>query len=81
MGLLVGKIAAPNGNPYLNLCFLLHVRVLLLWRLPPPQPDTCQTDTSVLVDPLLITTQAALEKGAHEIVGAGHEGWAVGGGH
>lgn len=40
--LLVEKIFTYFGNLYLNMCFLLHVSVLLMWYLPLVQPNSCQ---------------------------------------
>lgn len=42
MGLLVGKMVTYFGNHYLDLCFLLHMPILLLCFLPPVQPDIHQ---------------------------------------
>ena len=39
MGLLLEKIVTYFGNHYFDLCFLLHVPLLLLWYLPPGPPD------------------------------------------
>ena len=39
MRLLIGKHVTYFGNHYLNLCFLLHLPVLLL---PPVQPESHQ---------------------------------------
>lgn len=39
MGVLVEKIVAHFVNHYLDLCFVLHVRLLLLCYLPPEKPD------------------------------------------
>ena len=38
----VEKIITYFGNYYLDLCFLLYVPLLLLWHLPPVQPDRHQ---------------------------------------
>lgn len=42
IGLLVEKFVSNLGDHYLNLYFLLHVSLLLLWHLPPMQPNSHQ---------------------------------------
>ena len=41
MGVLVEKIITHFVNHYFDLCFVLHVRLLLLCYVPPEKPDNC----------------------------------------
>lgn len=43
VGLLAENAFPYFGSHYLSRCYLLHVPVLLLWYLPPTQPDSCWT--------------------------------------
>ena len=74
----VEKVVTDFDNHYLNLCFLIHVPVLLLCRLPQCSQMAAKGATSsTLVNPLL-TAQGLLQKRKeHEIVRAGHKVWSL----
>ena len=78
-GALGGKIVTYFGI-HLNLCFLLHVLILLLWYPPSVQPDSAKQATSMLVKHLAnLSGHIVEEAGACKMVRASHEGWSVGG--
>lgn len=74
---LVEKIVTYFGKD-LNLCFLLHVPILLLWSLPPRQPGSCQASNLHASETPCSPFRARCGRGVPcDIVRAGHEPWGV----
>lgn len=61
--------------------FLLHEPMLLMWSLPPTQPDRLQMNHLLASETLCWPLRAHCRRGMCEILRAGPEGWSVGGGH
>ena len=65
MGLLVETVVTDFANHCLSPCFSSHVSVLLLWHLPPLQPDTNQGANSMLIKPLADCLGHIVEEEGH----------------
>lgn len=81
-GLLVGKnIGTYFGDHYLNLYFLLHVLILLLWYLPTVQLDSCQRNYLHAKKPADCPGYPVKGGETCQIVRAAQERCSIGGGH
>ena len=62
-GLLVEKADSELEHRCLNLCFLLHVTVLLVWYLPPGSQIAAKGVTSMLMKHLADCSGHTIEEG------------------